>query len=50
MNHVVLTDTIQEELYRDVASAAESGWDFSSRWLRESGELCTIRTTEVGLS
>eukprot|EP00191_Tetraselmis_sp_GSL018_P020622 CAMPEP_0177584048 /NCGR_PEP_ID=MMETSP0419_2-20121207/3676_1 /TAXON_ID=582737 /ORGANISM="Tetraselmis sp., Strain GSL018" /LENGTH=120 /DNA_ID=CAMNT_0019073537 /DNA_START=100 /DNA_END=462 /DNA_ORIENTATION=+ len=25
----------QRELYRDIASAAESGWDFSSRWLAD---------------
>ena len=29
----------QEELWRHVAAAAESGWDFSTRWLRdESGD------------
>jgi alpha,alpha-trehalase len=25
------------EVYRDLRAAAESGWDFSSRWLREPG-------------
>lgn len=34
-------------LWRDVASAAESGWDFSSRWFRDGASLATIRTTLV---
>jgi len=24
----------KEKLYSEIASAAESGWDFSSRWMR----------------
>lgn len=24
----------KEKLYREIASTAESGWDFSSRWMR----------------
>ncbi|MEW5317163.1 MAG: hypothetical protein WDW38_008489 [Sanguina aurantia] len=35
------------QLWRDLASAAESGWDFSSRWLAESGDLGSIRTTQI---
>ena len=31
-------------VYRDIRAAAESGWDFSSRWLGESGTLRDIRT------
>jgi alpha,alpha-trehalase len=34
-------------LYRDLRSAAESGWDFSSRWLADGRDLATIRTTEI---
>lgn len=34
-------------LYRDLRSAAESGWDFSSRWLRDPEDLATIHTTEI---
>lgn len=35
-------------LFRDLASGAESGWDFSTRWLGEPrGNLNTIRTSEV---
>ncbi|HEY1611780.1 MAG TPA: alpha,alpha-trehalase TreF [Paraburkholderia sp.] len=35
------------ELYRDLRAGAESGWDFSSRWLADSNELATIRTTAI---
>ncbi|MBU0825648.1 MAG: alpha,alpha-trehalase TreA [Alphaproteobacteria bacterium] len=33
------------ELWRDLRAAAESGWDFSSRWLADGTSLATIRTT-----
>ena len=36
-----------EEVYRDLRAAAESGWDFSSRWLEDGRTLSTIRTTEL---
>jgi alpha,alpha-trehalase len=35
-----------EEVYRDLRAGAESGWDFSSRWLDGAG-LPTIRTTAI---
>jgi alpha,alpha-trehalase len=35
------------EVYRDIRAAAESGWDFSSRWLAEPTKLSTIRTTSI---
>ena len=35
------------EVYRDLRAAAESGWDFSSRWLADGKTLATIRTTAV---
>jgi alpha,alpha-trehalase len=37
----------QAELFRHLRSAAESGWDFSSRWLGDGRNLETIRTTEL---
>jgi alpha,alpha-trehalase len=38
-----------EEVYRHLRAAAESGWDFSSRWLDESAQpaLAGIRTTDL---
>jgi len=35
------------EVYRDLRAAAESGWDFSSRWLADGKTLASIRTTAV---
>ncbi|MEK9212299.1 alpha,alpha-trehalase TreF [Sphingomonas sp. 2378] len=32
---------------RDLRAAAESGWDFSSRWLADPMRLETIRTTDI---
>lgn len=37
----------KEALYRDLRAACESGWDFSSRWLRDPQDLGTIHTTEI---
>jgi alpha,alpha-trehalase len=34
------------EVYRDLRAAAESGWDFSSRWLKDGKHLATIHTTD----
>ena len=39
--------TERERLFRDICAAAESGWDFSSRWMDESNELQSLRTTRV---
>jgi alpha,alpha-trehalase len=35
------------EVYRDLRAAAESGWDFSSRWFGDNMTLTTIRTTSI---
>ncbi len=34
-------------LYRNVRAAAESGWDFSSRWMRDPKDLRTLETTDL---
>ncbi len=34
-------------VYRHLRAGAESGWDFSSRWLADPDRLATIRTTEI---
>ena len=36
-----------DEVYRDLRAAAESGWDFSSRWLADERRLPTIETTAL---
>ncbi len=35
------------ELYRELRSAAESGWDFSSRWQRDPKDLASIEITAI---
>ncbi len=36
-----------EQVYRHIRAAAESGWDFSSRWFADAQNLSTIRTTDI---
>jgi alpha,alpha-trehalase len=35
------------EVQRSLRAAAESGWDFSSRWLTDPARLATIHTTDI---
>lgn len=35
------------QVYRDLRAGAESGWDFSSRWLAEPASLGSIHTTAI---
>lgn len=35
------------QVYRDIRAAAESGWDFGSRWLADEHHLTTIDTTDI---
>jgi alpha,alpha-trehalase len=37
----------RRRLYRDVRAAAESGWDFSSRWFADAHSLTSIDTTDI---
>ena len=37
----------REALYRNLKATAESGWDFSSRWLRDPQDLRTLETTQL---
>jgi alpha,alpha-trehalase len=36
-----------DRLYLNLRAAAESGWDFSTRWFEDNQDLETIRTTEL---
>jgi len=36
-----------EKLFRDIRAAAETGWDFSSRWFSDASDLASIRTSEI---
>lgn len=37
----------KEKTYLNIRAAAESGWDFSSRWFRDTFHLNTIATTDI---
>ncbi len=34
-------------LYRDIRSACESGWDFSSRWLADQQSMASIQASQI---
>ena len=36
-----------EDFFRNIRAAAESGWDFSTRWFDDSGKLGSIQTTSI---
>ena len=35
------------EIYQELRSACESGWDFSSRWMQDASDLDTTYTTQI---
>ncbi|KAJ8513267.1 hypothetical protein OPV22_003701 [Ensete ventricosum] len=37
----------KKNFYHQLASTAESGWDFSSRWMSNSSDLTTLETTSI---
>jgi alpha,alpha-trehalase len=39
--------TSKENVYRELRSGAETGWDFSSRWLDDGMTLRTIHVTDI---
>lgn len=41
------TEEEKKQLFRDLRSAAESGWDFSSRWYLEDGDFASTGTTSI---
>uniref|UniRef100_A0A0D3HFQ8 Trehalase n=1 Tax=Oryza barthii TaxID=65489 RepID=A0A0D3HFQ8_9ORYZ len=40
-----LSTAAKEKFYHQVASTAETGWDFSSRWMRDSTDMTTLTTS-----
>lgn len=40
-------EMVHKRTYKDLRSAAESGWDFSGRWFDDVNDLSTIRTTSI---
>jgi alpha,alpha-trehalase len=44
---VTLPEPQRATFYRNARAAAESGWDFSSRWMRDPSDLRTLETVEI---
>lgn len=42
-----LPEARREALYRNIRASAESGWDFSSRWMRDPKDLRTLETIDL---
>jgi alpha,alpha-trehalase len=42
-----VTDQNAYRLWRNIRAACESGWDFSSRWMKLAKELKTIQTIDI---
>jgi alpha,alpha-trehalase len=42
-----LPQALRAAFYRNVRATAESGWDFSSRWMRDASDLRTLETTAL---
>jgi len=42
-----LPEAKRELFYRNTRAAAESGWDFSTRWMRDPKDLRSLETTEL---
>jgi alpha,alpha-trehalase len=42
-----MSDGQREAFYRNVRATAESGWDFSSRWMRDPRDLRSLETTDL---
>lgn len=47
MDANALAETQESDFYRNIRAAAESGWDFSSRWLAKPNDLTSIQTTDI---
>ncbi len=47
VNAAKLTRQKPGDFYRNIRAAAESGWDFSTRWMDTTGKLETIQTTFI---
>jgi len=41
------TGRSRSQVFRDIRAAAESGWDFSSRWFADARTMAEIVTTEI---
>lgn len=45
--HIQNPDRDEVDLYKNIGGAAESGWDFSSRWFQQPNNMGTIETNSI---
>ncbi|CAM8881819.1 unnamed protein product [Rhodiola kirilowii] len=43
----ISNDMERRQFFREVASTAESGWDFRTRWMRDPPDFTTLTTTTI---
>ena len=41
------TEEGRNKLFKNLASGAESGWDFSSRWFENTNDITSIKTSDI---
>jgi alpha,alpha-trehalase len=44
---MTLPESLRARFYRNARATAESGWDFSSRWMRDTTDLRTLETIDL---
>lgn len=44
---MTLPESLRASFYRNARATAESGWDFSSRWMRDPKDLRTLETIDL---
>ncbi|HXE84941.1 MAG TPA: alpha,alpha-trehalase TreF [Gemmatimonadales bacterium] len=44
---MTVPDSLRPNFYRNARATAESGWDFSSRWMRDPKDLRTLETIDL---
>jgi alpha,alpha-trehalase len=42
-----LNATEQAQLFAQISSTCESGWDFSSRWMENKTNMATLQTNQI---
>jgi alpha,alpha-trehalase len=42
-----LPDNLKKKFYSEIATGAETGWDFSSRWFKLKNDFMSIHTREI---
>jgi alpha,alpha-trehalase len=42
-----VAEHLRPMLFHEIASAAETGWDFSSRWMKDDNSLTSLQTSYI---